>query len=137
MPALTADRATPKRTGHRLSLPVAANAVIWAGALVCVNASGFAVKGATSTTLKSAGVAQQRVDNTGGADGAVTIEVDRGDVHLMANSASTDLIGRADIGNTCFIVDDQTVAKTNGTNTRSAAGKVVDVDASGVWVQFT
>ena len=41
-----------------------------------------------------------------------------------------------DIGKDCFIVDDQTVAKTNGANTRSRAGKVFDVDADGVWVDF-
>ena len=34
----------------------------------------------------------------------------------------------------CYVVDDETVAKTNGTNTRSRAGVVVDVDAQGVWV---
>lgn len=41
----------------------------------------------------------------------------------------------ADIGSDCYIVDDQTVAKTNGTNTRSVAGKIMDVDAQGVWVR--
>ena len=35
-----------------------------------------------------------------------------------------------------YLVDNQTVAKTNGTNTRSAAGVVRGVDAEGVWVQF-
>ena len=54
----------------------------------------------------------------------------------FGNSASGDLIAIADIGNDCYIVDDQTVAKTNGTNTRSVAGKVHDVDAEGVWVTF-
>ncbi len=136
MTALAADRTTPKRTAQRLNLPVATNAVIFAGALVCVNASGFAVKGAVATTLKAAGVAQQRVDNTGGADGALRIEVDRYGAHLFANSASGDLITLADLGTTCYVVDDQTVAKTNGTSTRSVAGKVIDVDATGVWVSF-
>lgn len=40
------------------------------------------------------------------------------------------------MGADCFIVDDQTVAKTNGTNTRSRAGIVAAVDADGVWVQI-
>ena len=35
------------------------------------------------------------------------------------------------------MVDDQTVAKTDGTGTRSAAGVVVNVDALGVWVDHT
>ena len=48
----------------------------------------------------------------------------------------TDLIAQADAGSDCYIVDDQTVAKTSGTNTRSRAGIVLAVDADGgVWVQ--
>lgn len=136
MTVLATDRTTPKRSGTRLSLPVAANAVIYAGALVCLTAAGFATKGATSTTLKVAGVAQQRVDNTGGADGALRVEVEAGHTWLMANSAAGDLITLANVGDVAYIVDDQTVAKTSGGSTRSVAGYVVDVDASGVWVRF-
>ncbi|MFB0515162.1 MAG: hypothetical protein ACETWG_00985, partial [Candidatus Neomarinimicrobiota bacterium] len=33
-----------------------------------------------------------------------------------------------------YIVDDQTVAKTDGTGTRSPAGFIEDVDSNGVWV---
>ena len=40
------------------------------------------------------------------------------------------------MGSDCYIVDDQTVAKTNGTNTRSVAGKIIAVDADGVWVKI-
>jgi hypothetical protein len=135
MPALTADRPTPKRTGKHLSLPVAAAIRIYAGALVCVNTSNVAVNGTVSTTLKAAGVAKEQVDNTNGAAGDLRIEVERG-VFQFANSTSGDLIVLQDIGSTCFIVDNQTVAKTNGTGTRSAAGIVRDVDASGVWVEI-
>ena len=42
---------------------------------------------------------------------------------------------QADLGKTCYIVDDETVAKTDGTATRSAAGKVVGLDSDGVWVE--
>lgn len=135
MAALTADRPTPKRTGRNLSLPVAAATKIFAGSIVCVNTSNLAVKGATSTTLKAAGVAKEQVDNTNGAAGDLRIEVERG-TFLFANSTSTDAIALQDIGSTCFIVDDQTVAKTNGSSTRSAAGVVRDVDTQGVWVEF-
>lgn len=47
-----------------------------------------------------------------------------------------DAIALADIGSDCYIVDDQTVAKTSGSATRSVAGKIFDVDAAGVWVNF-
>lgn len=135
MVALTADRGTPKRDNKRFSLPVAASTKIFAGALVCLNSGGFATKGAASTTLKSVGVAQGLADNSAGANGDIRVEVERG-LWLMANSTSTDQITLADVGATCFVVDDQTVAKTNGGSTRSAAGVVRDVDATGVWVEF-
>ena len=54
----------------------------------------------------------------------------------FANSSAGDLITIADIGKACFIVDDQTVAKTDGTGTRSRAGIVDGIEASGgVWVR--
>ena len=56
--------------------------------------------------------------------------------HCFGNSTSTDAITLADVGSDCYIVDDQTVAKTNGSGTRSRAGRVFDVDSEGVWVDF-
>ncbi|MBE7419836.1 MAG: DUF2190 family protein [Ideonella sp.] len=135
MTALAADRATPSRDGREMSFPVAAATKIYAGALVALNASGVLVPGAVSTTLKCVGVAQEQADNTAGGAGAIAARVRRG-VWRMGNSSSADLIALSDVGADCYIVDDQTVAKTNGTNTRSVAGKIRDVDASGVWVEI-
>lgn len=135
MTALAADRLTPKRSGHQFSFAVAAAAKIYAGSIVCLNGTGFATKGATATTLKAVGVAQENVDNTSGADGALQVPVERG-LYRFANSTSTDAIALTEVGSTCYIVDDQTVAKTNGSTTRSIAGTVRDVDAGGVWVEF-
>ncbi|BBT16232.1 hypothetical protein WP8S17C03_22810 [Metapseudomonas otitidis] len=133
--ALTKDRNTSRRDGVQYNDPLAANAKIYAGSIVCLDASGNAVPGSTATTLKVRGLAQEQVDNTGGAAGAKRIETRRG-VFQLANSASTDLITRAEIGSQCYIVDDQTVAKTSATNTRSVAGVVRDVDDGGVWVEI-
>lgn len=135
MTALTADRQTPQRSGTELSLPVAAGVNIRAGAQVAINGSSLAQPGAVATTLRGVGVAIEAADNTGGAAGAINVKVRRG-VWRMANSASTDLIALKDIGSSCYIVDDQTVALTNGSNTRSIAGVIRDVDASGVWVEY-
>ena len=52
-----------------------------------------------------------------------------------ANSAAADLIAQADVGKLCHVVDDQTVAKTDGTGTRSRAGIVARVETAGVWVR--
>lgn len=133
--ALTKDRNTSRRDGVQYNDPLAANAKIYAGSIVCLDASGNAVPGSTATTLKVRGLAQEQVDNTGGAAGAKRIETRRG-VFQLANSTSTDLITRAEIGSQCYIVDDQTVAKTSATNTRSVAGVVRDVDDGGVWVEI-
>lgn len=135
MAALTADRRTPFRTAEEFEFPVAASTLIYAGAIVCINASSLATKGAVSTALKCVGVAQATADNSAGAASAMRVKVRRG-CFLFANSASADAIALADVGADCYIVDDQTVAKTNGSASRSVAGKIRDVDADGVWVEI-
>ena len=135
MAALSADRNTPIRTAEDFEFPVAASTLIYAGSLVCINASSLATKGAVATTLKCVGIATERADNSAGLASAIRVKVRRG-CFRFANSSAADLIALADIGADCFIVDDQTVAKTNGGATRSIAGKIRDVDADGVWVQI-
>lgn len=133
--SLTQDRNTLRREGSQIEPPVAANVRIFGGALVAINAAGFAVPGQVAVGLKGAGVAEIRADNSGGAAGDIRVRLNRQPCRFD-NSAAADAITLADIGGDCFIVDDQTVAKTNGGGTRSRAGKVFDVDADGVWVDF-
>ena len=134
MTALTADRATPDRRTELLELPAAAAKKFYAGAMAALDAAGRATPGATATTLKGLGRVEMFADNSAGAAGDITVKIRRGCFRWM-NSGSGDLITTADIGSDCYIVDDQTVAKTNGSATRSVAGKVHDVDALGVWVR--
>ncbi len=132
--ALTKDRNTPMKDGELIAVPVAANAVIHAGGLAVANGSGYAAPGSTATTLTYLGRFEESVDNTGGANGAVTVNVRRGKAFKFKNSAG-DAVTQAELGKTCYIVDDETVSKTNaGGNTQSAAGKVLGVEADGVWV---
>jgi len=132
--ALTADRNTPLKDAEILVVLVAANAKIFAGAIVAANATGFATKGATATTLTYLGRADEFVDNTGGADGAKTIQIRRGKAFKFKNSAG-DPVTQASLGKLCYITDDETVSATNaGGNSQSAAGKVVGIDTDGVWV---
>lgn len=135
MAALTSDLDTPSRDGNIFVYPVAANKKIYAGALVVLDTSGNAEPGTTATGKVAVGRADQFVDNSGGAAAAVTVRVSQG-VFRFNNSSAGDAITKAEIGDTCYIVDDNTVAKTDGTGTRSAAGKVVDVDSDGVWVKI-
>lgn len=137
MAALTQERDTQRRIGGQGVGPVAAATKIFAGSIVCAQTgANFLTKGATATTLRGIGIAEKTADNSAGAAGAINVEYRRDGWYRFANSAAGDLITLADVGADCFIVDDQTVAKTNGTNTRSVAGKVRDVDATGVWIEF-
>ena len=136
MTAATQDRDTQEVQGRTRAFPVEAATKIYGGTIACVNASGRLTKGIVATTLKAVGVALTTYDNAGGGAGAITGEVKAGVYGPFANSASADLIAASDVGSDCYIVDDSTVAKTNGTNTRSVAGKVWNVEPSGVWVKF-
>lgn len=135
MTAQVADRNTAERDSREFGFPVAASTKLWAGSIACLNASGYLTKGAVATTLKTVGVVQATVDNSAGANAALTAKVRRG-CFRFGNSASTDLIALTEVGSSCYIVDDQTVAKTNGSSTRSIAGIVRDVDTDGVWVEI-
>lgn len=136
MTALSADRNTPERSGDVREPPAAAGALFHAGAMAAINAAGYAVPVTTALNLKGAGRVERRVDNTGGAAGTLRVRIRVG-IFRYANSAAADLITLADIGSDAYGVDDQTVAKTSATNTRSVIGKVFDVDDQGVWVKFS
>lgn len=132
--SLAADRNTQRQDADVISVPVAAGAKIYAGALVVANATGYAAPGSKALNLTYLGRADEYMDNTGGADGAVSVRVRRRNAFYWANSA-TDAVTQASLGKPCYIVDDQTVSGTNGANTQSAAGVVVGLDANGVWVE--
>ena len=135
MTALSGPRATPSRDGKRWRFAALSGNEPKKGALVMINSSGVARAGATATGMKGVGVAiTDQVEDPG------FVTVERGH-WLMKNSASTDEITAADYGNDCWIVDDQTVAKTGAlvesVATRSVAGKIRGVTATGdVWVEF-
>jgi hypothetical protein len=136
MTATTVDRGTQRRDSSQFAFPVAASTKIPGGVIVALNASGLAVNGATATTLKAVGVSEALADNSAGAASDIKVNVRRG-CFKFGNSTAGDAIALADVGASCYIVDNQTVAKTNGSSTRSVAGTIRDVDADGgVWVEF-
>lgn len=102
--ALAQDRATSYRDGVERPYPVATGVKIYAGSLVCINASGYAAPGANTANFKFVGVAQQQVDNTLGANGAKTVRVKRTGEHLFKATS----IAQADVGKIMYLVDDQT-----------------------------
>lgn len=140
MTALAADRGT-KTAATRLArlrtLNVAAAVKIYAGAIVAMDTSGNARPGRTSTTDVIIGINDgDTVDNSAGIAGAKTIKVKAGVIAYFANHGA-DLVLQPDIGDDVFVVDDQTIAKTNGTSTRVRAGKLHELSTTdGVGVLF-
>ena len=120
MTELTKDRNTSYREGVELDYDAAADAKIYAGSMVCNNASGYAVPGADTASFVFLGVAQHQVDNIGGSNGDKKVVVRRTGVHRFAASG----MAVTDIGAAVCISDDQTVAKTTANSI--ACGKVAE-----------
>lgn len=132
MTATIKDRNTWARYAELINVPVLAAAKINAGSLVVATAVGFAAPGSTATTLSYLGRAEEAVDNTSGANGAKAVNVRRKLAFKWVNDGS---ITQANLMKNAYIVDDQTVAATDGGTTRSIAGRIVGVDTDGVWVE--
>lgn len=144
MTAITTPRNTPWRDCILTPLPVAKGESIPEGAIVCVNAEGYAVNGKADTTLKYAGCASETVDNSNGADGDATLNV-RAKKAFRWDQDGT--ITRVNLLDRAFILDNQTVTATDGSAAASEDGKtpakeaayskagtIIMVDDNGVWI---
>ncbi len=80
------------------------------------------------------GCFEEGVSNAGSMAGDVSVLVRRKGAFLWNNSAGTDAVTAARIGSPCYVVDDETVAASDGGHARSPAGIVVAVGHDGVWV---
>jgi len=137
MAALTGPRNTPYlgEIIGVMEVAVKANAVLFKGALVMADsATGYLVPGSAQTGARAAGMvdteSQPSIDATGLASGDVKAKVLVG-VFPWDNSTSGDLIGQTELFKDCYIVDDHTVAKTDGSSSRSVAGKVIGFTPGG------
>ena len=81
MGALTNARDTTEimNGGKQLVLPVKAKTTIYQGALVALDADGYAIPGKKAAGLTAAGRAEETVENTGG-DGELVIQIGRAHV---------------------------------------------------------
>src|SRR5689334_23244169 len=114
MSALSQNRPTDRQGGidgntlvSRLGLLVEDNVHIYQGALVQVNASGYAVPAGVATAVDTSGYvtmgkAMEEIDNTlsGHTQGGKTVQVDQG-AHTWDNLAG-DLVVQADVGRNCY-----------------------------------
>lgn len=146
MAALTAPRRPVELGGtQRFSHPLKAGVTVYAGAMVILAAGLLrparegqggdnATKAADAATYRCVGISEQTI--VGGAVDGDTVCDTRSGPFLMKNGAGGDVLAKDDVGFTCYVIDDQTVGKTNPNATRCVAGAVLDVTAEGVWVEF-
>jgi hypothetical protein len=122
----------PTAVPPRITLLMKANAIVFKGGLVATDATGYVISGASigATALKIWGIATKDVNNTGGANGALNVDVERG-IFPFANLGG-DPVAQADAGNAVYADDDQTIRKTSNTSTRSVAGWFVGFDENNV-----
>lgn len=138
MTALAASRNTPQRGTLAVSdvveLPVADNVKGYAGGIAVL--SGGYVQAATAALgLVGIGRIEADFDNTvaGHAAGAFNVRVRPG-VFLYANGTGADAIAQANVGQLCYLIDDQTVGLTDGNGARSPAGVIMEYTSGGIYV---
>lgn len=141
MTALSAPRVATSQLGtlpmaSYLEVPLQTGVTLYPGAMVGLDSSGYGIAGSTSA-LRIVGVYLDGTTvTTTGSAGATTVRVRQG-AFKLANSSSTDAITIADVGRPCYLVDDQTVARTSSRGARPFAGIVAQVETDGVYVEIT
>lgn len=126
MSALTRDRNTVRKEGDYAAYQVKANAKIFAGSLVCIDSTGYAIPGSDTAGLKFVGISRGYADNTGGANGDLSVEVwRRGSFELAATGMT-----RGNIGDSVFVVDDQTVGLAATTTNDVPCGKISEYNSA-------
>ena len=128
-----AERNTHFKDGQLLPFKLAAATEIEAGNMAAIDADGYAVMASDTASIVVAGVADETVDNTSGADGDKIIRVRRKKVFKFKNS-STSAVTQAQVGSNVYVEDSETVA--SATTNSIVAGVCMGIDTDGVWVEI-
>lgn len=135
MAALTKDRNTRQKAGGSArtgTRGVAANAVIYLGAIIAKNAAGYVVAATDAAAVQIIGIAQQKVDNTGGANGAKTVKYATGIEAELVNASGAITV--ANLGRGCYVADDQSVTTRAVSVNKVYVGVVQEFTTTLVWV---
>lgn len=131
MTALSAQAYPDSRNlGPVRSYPCAVD-VCYAGGLAMINAAGF-IQPATAEASNAGvvGVFLKTVDNSGGAAGDLTVDVEEGDYLMAAVS-----IAETDVGSIMYGLDDATIDETQLANQPIVGTLVEYVSATSGWVR--
>lgn len=115
---------------------VAANLLLFAGAMIALDASGNMVKPDAAGAVQIVGVNRKvlynrTTDPSGGAAGAVVGEYEIGVFPMYINTDGGAITAATPKGTIVYAVDDQTVSLSSSAGTRLPAGSFVGIDAFG------
>lgn len=141
MAPLSGPRNTPRRgpSLHGVSVYLKDGYTVYEGGIVCIDGvDGYAVPGAARTGLITAGVFAPKSGAVlnqgaaalagGGTDGSVRIDLDCG-LFDFDNDSGGGKVAQANIGASCYLLDDHTVSMTGSGH--SVAGQVMFVNGDG------
>lgn len=129
--AANANRAARGTQFQMVSLPVNDGAVIYKGAIVMIDADGYAIAATDTAGLRVAGIAHDKRDNTGGAAGALQVPVEFGREYLFAATSIT----QAMLGASMMVVDDNTMDDAAGATNDRVLGNLTEfVSTTQGWV---
>lgn len=114
--------------GRRYAYPVLGGQKIFGGAAVGITANKEAVPAGHASAVKLIGFAEERVDNSLGATGDLSVTVEK-DARLISLAGATV----ANIGATVYASADDTFTLTAGS--LLALGTIDAIDADGVWLK--
>jgi hypothetical protein len=110
--AVTANQLIKKQDGCLQSYPVAASTHIYQGTLVFINSTGYADDDTASGANRFAGVAKFEVDNSSGANGDLTVEVNETGEYELTVSSMT----QAKVSTDAYATDNYTVVSGYSAN---------------------
>jgi hypothetical protein len=133
MASVTSELTTKRREPDIESYPVYQAAKLYAGTIIMLNATGYAIDGADTASCVFAGIALETIDNTAGASGAKYIQVYR--IGLFRLKLGTAAI--TDVGTVVYILYNNEVARAAGATNDIPCGVVASYDSAGyAWIDI-
>ena len=133
MTATTTAREAKRKDGEVIAYPIAA-VKIPKGALVNINAAGFATNATDAAGETFAGVAYETVDNSSGNAGDVSIRVQTTGTFVFADGGANG--AATDVGLAFRIVDNQTVTDAATTNNITCGVAVESISTTSVRIRI-
>ena len=134
MSNLDQDKKTEYREGVEISIPVDDGDKIYAGANVCVNAAGYAIRGGDTAGAIFMGISREYADNSSGQDGDISVLVKRRGLYKMEFAT---VITIANVGDNVFLKDDHLVDVAGNVSNNILCGNIAEyIDTTHAWVDI-